>query len=103
MAVDHAGKFACAGLERAPLAGAGQVRKIFPAAFRDAGLPEYNPHRIRDTLVALGSKLCRTPEQMKAWSQNLGHSDVMTTFRSYGTVAPGRQGEILKGLELSED
>jgi hypothetical protein len=26
--------------------------------------------------------MCRTPEELKAWSQNLGHEDVMTTFRS---------------------
>jgi hypothetical protein len=33
-----------------------------------------------------------------AWSQNLGHEKVLTTFTSYGAVACGRQGEILRGL-----
>ena len=41
---------------------------------------------------------CRTPEQIKAWSQNLGHEGVLTTFYSYGCVAQNRQGEIIKDL-----
>ncbi len=39
-----------------------------------------------------------TPEQFKAWSQNLGHEKVLTTFLSYGEVACQRQGEIIRGL-----
>ena len=35
-----------------------------------------------------------TPEQMKAWSQNLGHEDVMTTFRSYGRPATARSRRL---------
>ncbi len=35
---------------------------------------------------------------MKAWSQNLGHADVLTTFTSYGQVPTHRQGEIIRGL-----
>ena len=42
--------------------------------------------------------MCQTPEDFKAWSQNLGHEGVLTTFYSYGTVAPRRQGDIIKGL-----
>ena len=39
-----------------------------------------------------------SPEEMKAWSQNLGHADVLTTFTSYGQVPTHRQGEIIRGL-----
>ena len=35
---------------------------------------------------------------MKAWSQNLGHADVLTTFTSYGQVPTHRQGEIVRSL-----
>jgi hypothetical protein len=42
--------------------------------------------------------LCKSPEEFKAWSQNLGHEKVLTTFVSYGAVASNRQGEILLGL-----
>ncbi len=48
------------------------------------GLDYYNPHSFRDTLVALGKKKCRTPEEFEAWSKNLGHEEMITTFRSYG-------------------
>ena len=51
-----------------------------------------------NTSVHLGQARCQPPEQFKAWSQNLGHEGVLTTFYSYGTVAPRRQGEIIKNL-----
>jgi hypothetical protein len=63
-----------------------------------AGLPYFNPHSFRNTLVRLGQTLCQSPEAFKAWSQNLGHEKVLTTFVSYGAVACDRQGEILRGL-----
>jgi integrase/recombinase XerD len=63
-----------------------------------AGLPYFNPHSFRKTLAQLGEKLCRTPEQFKAWSQNLGHEKVLTTFSSYGEVAVERQREIIREL-----
>ena len=42
--------------------------------------------------------MCKTPEDFKAWSQNLGHEDVLTTFYSYGQVGSRRQGEIIRSL-----
>jgi hypothetical protein len=46
--------------------------------------------------------MCRTPEELKAWSQNLGHEDVLTTLRSYGEVPFGRQEEIIKNLNQQD-
>ncbi len=73
------------------------VRKIFREAFDGAGLPYFNLHSFRNTLVRLGEQVCRNPEDFKAWSQNLGYEKVLTTFLSYGTVAHQRQGAIIKG------
>ncbi len=56
------------------------------------------PHSFRNTLVQLGQEVCKTPEQFKAWSQNLGHEKVLTTFLSYGEVECQRQGEIIRNL-----
>ncbi|MEE8253368.1 MAG: hypothetical protein V3R17_05480, partial [Hyphomicrobium sp.] len=39
-----------------------------------------------------------TPEQFKAWSQNLGHEKVLTTFSSYGQVTDARQRDLMRGL-----
>ena len=48
----------------------------------------------------LGEQLCRTPEQFKAWSQNLAHENVLTTFSSYGEVSGSRQAELIRALAL---
>jgi len=90
--------FVAFGLDRGHWSNATPIREIFKQAFTSAGLPYFNPHSFRNTLVALGEKLCRSPEAFKAWSQNLGHEGVLTTFYSYGTVATARQGEIIQGL-----
>jgi hypothetical protein len=74
------------------------IRRIFQEAFELADLPYFNPHSFRKTLAALGEKLCQSPEEFKAWSQNLGHEKVLTTFISYGSVAGERQADILNEL-----
>ena len=91
-------QFEVVGLERKAWSSASPIRGIFKDAFEAAGLPYYNPHSLRSTLVLLGQTVCQTPEDFKAWSQNLGHEGVLTTFYSYGTVAPRRQGEIIQAL-----
>jgi integrase len=91
-------QFAAAGLAREHWRNASPIRTIFREAFVSAGLPYFNPHSFRNTLVQLGQKVCKTPEQFKAWSQNLGHEKVLTTFLSYGEVACQRQGEIIRNL-----
>jgi integrase len=91
-------QFEASGLERDHWSNASPIRKIFREAFESVGLPYFNPHSFRNTLVQLGEETCKTPEQFKAWSQNLGHEGVLTTFLNYGEVACRRQGEIIRGL-----
>ena len=86
------------GLDRKHWSNATPIRRIFRAAFTAAGLPYFNPHSIRNTLVQLGQTICKTPEEYKAWSQNLGHEEVLTTFCSYGQVASSRQAEIIREI-----
>ena len=90
--------FEATGLLRAHWSTASPIRAIFQDAFTLAGLPYFNPHSFRHTLAQLGEVMCQTPEEFKAWSQNLGHEGVLTTFYSYGSVAPVRQGAIIKNL-----
>jgi integrase len=78
------------------------VREIFRNAFAAAGLPYFNPHSFRDTLVQLGERACPSIEAFKAWSQNMGHERVMTTLTSYGTVAPHRQAELIRGMKADK-
>jgi integrase len=98
MEVGTDGLFRPAGLERRQWASADPIRLIFRRAFAAAGLPYFPPHRLRDTLARLGETRCPNPEAFKAWSQNLGHSGVLTTFTSYGAVAGARQAAIIRGL-----
>jgi site-specific recombinase XerD len=91
-------EFEVSGMLRRHWSNATPVRVIFRQAFEHAGLPYFNPHSFRNTLVHLGQEVCTSPEQFKAWSQNLGHEKALTTFLSYGEVACQRQGEIMRDL-----
>ncbi|MGO8719661.1 MAG: hypothetical protein ACLQMO_10630 [Acidobacteriaceae bacterium] len=95
-------QFEVAGLEKAHWSNAEPIRKVFREAFERAGLPYFNPYSLRETLVRIAKEVCQSPEQFKAWSQNLGHEQVLTTFFSCGAVACDRQGEILRGLAMPQ-
>jgi integrase/recombinase XerD len=94
-------RFVATGLDRAHWANANPVRTIFKEAFRRVGLPYFNPHSFRNTLVQLAYDLKLDAEQFKAWSQNLGHDQCLTTFSSYGNILPHRQAEIIRGLSVT--
>lgn len=90
--------FRAVGLDPAPWANANPVRAIFKQACALAGLPYFNPHSIRNTLVQLAYERRLDAERFKAWSQNLGHESCLTTFSSYGEIPPSRQAEIIRSL-----
>jgi integrase len=90
--------FEVIGLGRKRWNTAAPIRSIFKNAFALAGLPYFNPHSFRKTLALLGGQICKSPEEYKAWSQNLGHENVLTTFSSYGDVGRHRQAEIIRSL-----
>jgi integrase len=91
-------RFGVVGLDRKHWSNASPIRAIFKEAFAAADLPYFNPHSFRKTLALLGGQRCKTPEEYKAWAQNLGHEDVLTTFRSYGNVTSYRQAEIMRSF-----
>ncbi|EGR3920094.1 site-specific integrase [Vibrio cholerae] len=91
-------QFEAMGLTKEHWTTANPIRRIFKQSFKLAELPYYNPHSFRNTLARLGEQLCSNAEEFKAWSQNLGHEGVLTTFYSYGDVSDYRQAELLKKL-----
>ena len=101
--VNEEGVFAAQGIEPRFWSSAASIRTIFKESFQAAGIYPFTPHSFRTTLVRLGQRLCRTPEQFKAWSQNLGHSDPLTTFTSYGRVDLARQGELIRSSTEQTD
>ena len=96
--LDADGRFAASGVKREGWTNADPIRRIFRAAFAAADLPYYSPHSFRSTIARLGERTCRTPEEFKAWSQSLGHEQVMTTFQSYGTVPSERCDELFASI-----
>jgi hypothetical protein len=76
--------------------------RSFREACRLAGLPYFNPHSLRNTLVQIAYDRKLDAEAFKAWSQNLGHENCLTTFSSYGTIPPTRQAEIMRRLAADD-
>ncbi|HEY2344899.1 MAG TPA: tyrosine-type recombinase/integrase [Xanthomonadaceae bacterium] len=92
-------QFQAVGLDHKHWSTASPIRAIFRSAFSGAGLQYFNPHSVRFTVAHLGMQLCRTAEEMKAWSQNMGHAHVLTTIACYGEVGEQQQGDIVRRLE----
>ncbi len=102
MGLSATGGFESKGLSRKGWATSEPVRRIFRQAFERAGVEYHNPHSFRATLVRHAMTLNLSAEAMKAWSQNIGHKDVLTTFTSYGEVPTHRQGELIRAGALAE-
>jgi integrase len=97
MGLDATGGFTPVGILRSGWRTTQPINAVFRRAFEAAGLPYFNPHSFRDMLVRHAMTLNLSAEAMKAWSQNLGHADVLTTFTSYGQVPAHKQGELIRG------
>jgi len=81
---------------------AGPIRQIFKRRSKDAKLPYYPPHTFRHLAIDLASKNCKNGEEFKAVSQNFGHENVATTFRSYANYEPQKLAEILTKMNFSK-
>ena len=74
------------------------MRNIFRKAFNEAELPYFNPHSFRKTLMARAYEMGLSGEEIKAWSQNLGHEKLDTSVNSYGSVSMDRQKACILAL-----
>ncbi|PHR62335.1 MAG: hypothetical protein COA47_04515 [Robiginitomaculum sp.] len=95
---DENDRFTPVGLSKRHWTTAEPMRKIFRTAFATNGMRYYNPHSFRNTLTALAYQLKLDPMAMKAWSQNMGHEHLDTTYNSYGKLSPNAQREAMLGL-----
>lgn len=86
------------GLDRRGWSTAEPVRKIFREAFVSANLDYHSPHSVRSTLARYGQTLGLPIRTYKAWSKNLGHSNMMTTFSSYGDVPADEQATLIRNI-----
>jgi integrase len=90
------GEFKTVGLRRDIYKNANAIRAVIKEAFKRADLPPFTPHAFRKTLVKWADTAYPTREAFKAFSQNIGHSNVVTTISAYCPVSTERQGELIK-------
>ena len=95
---DDLDRFAPIGLTKDHWASAAPMRKVFKDAFTANGMRYYNPHSFRNTLTALAYELGLGPMEMKAWSQNLGHEKLDTTYNSYGNLDANAQRRAMMNI-----
>jgi len=87
-----------ARLSRGGWANADPIRKLFKEACTAANMPDFKPHSLRHMLARIGEQRAASAEDMKSWSQNLGHESMLTTFTSYGQVPAHRQKEVVSRM-----
>jgi integrase/recombinase XerC len=90
------GEFKVVGFERKIYKNANAIRAVIKTAFTRADLPPFTPHAFRKTLVKWADTRYQTREAFKAFSQNIGHSNVITTVSAYCPVSIERQAELIK-------
>lgn len=95
--------FKAEGFKRASWKTTEPVRKIVNEAFARASLPAFGPHAFRHMIARHKAKSCKSVAELVATSQNLGHTDVLTTLRSYGQISRERQRALITGESLDGD
>ncbi|MGC3938143.1 site-specific integrase [Roseobacter sp. EG26] len=90
------GVFQVVGLEREIYKTANAIRAAIKEAFLRADLPSFTPHAFRKTLVKWADTAYPTREAFKAFSQNIGHTSVITTVSAYYPVSIERQAELIR-------
>jgi hypothetical protein len=78
------------------------VRKIVNSAFQSVGLPSFGPHAFRHMLSRHIAKNCKSVAELVATSQNLDHTDVLTTLRKYGHINRDDQRRLVAGEETRD-
>lgn len=98
MGLAKGGGFAVTGLSRDTYRGTEILNRIIRNAFDSVQMPEYTPHSFRKTLAMLGDEKCKSLEEHKAWSMNMGHENLITTISAYMPVSNQRKAELIKSM-----
>jgi integrase len=95
--------FIAKGVSKEFWASAEPMRKVFRKRAKQQGLEYYKPHSFRHFATAQALKSATNAEQMKAISQNVGHSKLATTFYGYGSIDNYRLPSIIKDMKFTDD
>ena len=77
------------------------IRTIFENAFKAVNLPYHCPHTFRHTIARWAET--QTPVIFNAVRRSLRHSNIKTTFMSYGTLPDARVGRLLKEVSKGKN
>ena len=94
--------FESKGVSKKFWSDAGPIRQIFKNRAEQTKSEYFYPHTFRHFVTNKVEKHITTPEQMKALSQNLGHEQIITTFRTYGGISVRRVNEVVRSMDFSE-
>ena len=89
--------FKASGFDRRSWKSTEPVRKIVSAAYARAGQPKYGPHAFRHMLARHAVQTSTSVAEFVATSQNLGHTDVLTTLPSYSQLSRECQRALVTG------
>lgn len=89
--------FEASGFTRGYWKSTEPVRKIVRTSFEAAGVPNYGPHAFRHMLARNAAQNAKSVAELVAVSQNLGHTDVLATLRSYGQISRDDQRKLITG------
>jgi integrase len=80
------------------------IRAIFKKRFEAAGFDYFSPHSFRHLAINAALRLCSSPAEFKAVSQNFGHENIATTMFDYASLPDDEVENKVKNLtEKSKD
>lgn len=97
------GAFKVVGLKREIYKNANAIRQAIKEAFTRADLPAFTPHAFRKTLVKWADTYYPTRQAFKAFSQNIGHSSVITSVSAYCPISIEEQSELIRKKKMRNE
>ncbi len=74
------------------------IRRAFRCGCKSAALPYFNPHSAKHHLRSIRDVHCRSAEERKAWSYNLGHENERITDASYAKMTDQLRNELFDNM-----
>lgn len=79
-----------------------RLRCVLKKRSSETGLPYFSPHTFRHATIELGLKHINTGEELKAFSQSMGHERITTTLTDYGNLTADQLIGVLQKVDFSE-
>lgn len=84
-----------------PMSSTHAVSRAFREASREIS-QSFSPHSAKHFIGQLSWRFCKSPEEFKAWSSNMGHEDERVTQKYYSNISVPRVAEIFEAFDEVE-